>query len=225
MNDATRALLQTSALHGANAPYIEELYERWLADPATVAPAWRDWFAGLVREAGGDPRNERAHGPILHDLEQQARQPRVAVVDVARDQRAVEKQGAVSRMIQVYANRGHLVADIDPLRMMKREMPRLLDLGYFGLGEADLEETFFTGSRTPSVPARLKLRELVQTLKQVYCGRIGAEFAHVSSSEERLWLQDAFQEGRMAHRFPVEDRKSTRLNSSHTATSRMPSSA
>ncbi|MFM7065917.1 MAG: thiamine pyrophosphate-dependent enzyme, partial [Gammaproteobacteria bacterium] len=207
MNDATRALLESSPLHGANAPYVEEIYERWLENPDAVSPAWREWFAALVREAGGDPRNERAHGPILHDLELRARQPRVAVVDVAREHRAVEKQGAVSRMIQVYANRGHLVADIDPLRMMKRDTPRVLDLAYFGLDESDLDETFFTGSRTPSVPSRMKLRDIVQTLRQVYCGRIGAEFAHVSSSEERLWLQDAFQEGRMGHRFGTEERR------------------
>ena len=207
MNDATRALLETSPLYGANASYVEELYERWLVDASSVGSEWRDWFSALVRQSGTDPRNETPHGPIVQDLERRARAPRVAVADNARDTKAVEKQGAVSRIIQVYANRGHLVADIDPLKMMKRETPRVLDLAYFGLGDADLEETFFTGSRTPAVPARMKLRDIVSKLKQAYCGRIGAEFAHVSSSEERLWLQDAFQEGRISHRFQVEEQK------------------
>ena len=207
MNDANRALLETTPLYGANASYVEELYERWLVDASSVGSEWRDWFSALVRQAGADPRNERPHGPIVQDLERRARAPRVAVADNARDTNAVEKQGAVSRMIQVYANRGHLVADIDPLKMMKRETPRVLDLVYFGLGEADLDESFFTGSRTPAVPARMKLRDIVSKLKQAYCGRIGAEFAHVSSSEERLWLQDAFQEGRISHRFQVEEQK------------------
>ena len=207
MNDATRALLETSPLYGANASYVEELYERWLVDSSSVGSEWQTWFSALVRQAGADPRNETPHGPILQDLERRARAPRVAVADSSKESQAAQKQGAVSRMIQVYANRGHLVADIDPLKMMNRETPRVLDLAYFGLGDADLDEQFFTGSRTPGVPARLKLRELVAKLKHVYCGRIGAEFAHVSSSEERLWLQDAFQEGRISHRFLPEEQK------------------
>jgi 2-oxoglutarate dehydrogenase E1 component len=98
------------------------------------------------------------------------------------------------------------VANLDPLGLMQRGPAAVLDLEYFGLAEADLDTEFFTGSRTDAMPRRAKLREIITTLKHVYCGTIGAEFAHVSDTEERLWLQDEFQAGRMNHRFSPEER-------------------
>ncbi len=116
-----------------------------------------------------------------------------------------EKQAAVSRLIQIYANRGHLTADIDPLGLLVRPVPRVLELSYTGLGAADLETEFYTGSRTNAVEPQMKLREILAQLRHIYGGRIGAEFAHVSRSEERLWLQDRFQSGRLHHRFSKEE--------------------
>ena len=60
---------------------------------------------------------------------------------------AAAKQGAVSRLIQIYANRGHLIADIDPLGLTVRPVPKVLGLDYLGLTEADLDTEFLTGSR------------------------------------------------------------------------------
>jgi 2-oxoglutarate dehydrogenase E1 component len=197
--------LSSSALGSGNAYYVDELYERFLADPGAVPPAWREYFQGL----GGNGA-ERAHGPVLAALAERARRPRlgsaVQPADLLADPAA--KQGAVSRMIQVYANRGHLVANIDPLGLMQRPMPRVLELDYFGLSEDDLDTEFLTGSDTDAVPSRMKLRELIRQLKFVYCETIGAEFAHVSASEERLWLQRSFQEDRLRHRFGAEERRS-----------------
>ena len=118
----------------------------------------------------------------------------------------VEKQSSVSRLIQFYANRGHLIADIDPLGLMQRPMPRVLDPAYVGLTEADMNLDFHTGSRTSGVDKQMKLSELLKQLRHIYTGRIGAEFAHVSTSEERLWLQDRFQDGRLHHRFTNDER-------------------
>ena len=77
-------------------------------------------------------------------------------------------------------NRGHLIANIDPLGLMVRPVPKVLGLDYFGLTEADLDTEFLTGSRNEAIKPRLKLREILAQLKHIYCGTIGAEFAHVS---------------------------------------------
>ena len=61
------------------------------------------------------------------------------------------KRSSVSRLIQFYANRGHLIADIDPLGLMQRPMPRVLDPAYVGLTEADMKSEFYTASRTSGV--------------------------------------------------------------------------
>jgi 2-oxoglutarate dehydrogenase E1 component len=194
-------LLASTPLSGANATYVEALYERYLADPDSVEASWRSYFDGLPRSGGG----ERAHSPVIADIAARSQQPRVA--GAAPATAASEKQAAVSRLMQVYSNRGHLIAQLDPLGLLERPRPRVLDLEYIGLSEADLDTEFFTASRNGWIPRHATLREIIARLEHVYCGHIGAEFAHVSNTEERLWLQDEFQLGRMQHRFKVEERR------------------
>ncbi len=206
MSESLRALLETSALGADQAAYLESLYEQFLSDPGSVEPRWRDYFAGVRQGAA----REVAHGPVREALALRARDTRTVVANASDpDGGLVAKQGAVSRLVQVYCNRGHLIADIDPLGLLKRPEPDVLKLGYFGLSEADMDSEFHT--YVPFEPSskskRMKLREIIARFKQIYCGNIGAEFAHVSNTEERLWLQERFQDGRLNQRFPLEERK------------------
>ena len=205
MSDSLRALLDSSPLGAGNAPYVESLYEQFLADPSSVEPAWRDYFLSL----GGT--NDAAHGPIRDALAERAARPSTAATPAAAAPATADniaaKQASVARLVQVYANRGHLLADIDPLGLMRRPVPEVLELAHFGLSEADLDTEFHTGSRTSAIAKRMKLRDIVAQLRHIYCGTIGAEFAHVSDSTERLWLQDRFQAGRVQNRFSNEERR------------------
>src|SRR5687768_7846114 len=204
MSDSLRALLDSTPLGAGNAPYIESLYEQFLADPNSVEPKWRDYFARLA----GGARNETAHGPVREALAKRAREVRFAAPAAsAATNDTSAKQGAVSRLVQVYANRGHLLADIDPLKLMSRPVPEVLELSHFGLSNADLDTEFYTGSRVDAIPKRMRLRDMIAQLRSIYCGTIGAEFAHVSDSKERIWLQNRFQEGRILNRFSAEERK------------------
>ena len=203
---ATRSdQIASSPLYGSNADYVESLYEQYLADPTTVSPTWREYFAKWPQPT----RPEASHRAIQESIAARAQAARQVggAVAAALDGDASAKQGAVSRLVQIYSNRGHLTAKLDPLGLIRRERPRVLDLDYFGLSEADLDTQFFTGSRVNNVPARATLREIIATLEHVYCGSVGAEFAHVSNTEERLWLQDEFQSGRTRHAFSAEERK------------------
>ena len=113
----------------------------------------------------------------------------------------------MSRLIQIYANRGHLAANLDPLGLQQRAKPYVLDLEYFGLSDADLNTEFFTGSRNHALPERAKLKDILADLKFIYTDTIGAEFAHVSTTDERLWLQDSFQVARLQRRFSADEKK------------------
>jgi len=203
MSDSLRALLDSTPLGAGNAPYIESLYEQFLADPNSVEAKWRDYFGSLAKGS----RNETAHGPIRDALAKRAREPQLTTAAAPAAASDAAKQGAVSRLVQVYANRGHLVADIDPLGLMRRPVPEVLELSHFGLSDADLDIEFYTGSRVETIAKRMKLRDIVAQLRSIYCGTIGAEFAHVSDSKERLWLQNRFQEGRIQQRFSSEEQK------------------
>jgi 2-oxoglutarate dehydrogenase E1 component len=200
MNDRLSEQYATSPLYGGNAPFVEALYADYLRDPASVSPQWREYFdrirGGAAEEA---PRRPVTVGP--------PERPRHAAVAGDQAHAASAKQGAVSRLIQIYANRGHLIARLDPLGLTAREMPRVLKLDYFGLTAADLEFEFFTGSRIASIPDVMKLKDILEQLRYLYCDTIGAEFAHVSDSEERLWLQERFQDGRIRQRFTAEEKR------------------
>src|SRR4029453_13166935 len=206
MSDSLRALLDSSPLAAGNAPYVESLYEQFLADPSSVEPAWREYFRSL----GGT--NDAAHRPIRQaPAERAARRATgvssASVTAPASGDNVSAKQASVARLVQVYANRGHLLADIDPLGLMRRPVPEVLELEHFGLSNADLDTEFYTGSRTSAIAKRMKLRDIVAQLRHIYCGTIGAEFAHVSDSTDRLWLQNRFQEGRVQHRFSNDERR------------------
>ncbi|HEU4624211.1 MAG TPA: 2-oxoglutarate dehydrogenase E1 component [Steroidobacteraceae bacterium] len=194
-------MLEHTPLYGGNADFLDSLYEQYLRNPGSVEPGWREYFERLAPAVASEP----SHAAIRSAIAERARQAPVAAA--AEPQTGDAKQAAVSRLIQIWVNRGHLVAKLDPLGLMQRPRPSVLELGYFGLSEADLDTEFFTGSRTDAIPKRLKLRDILATLERIYGGTIGAEFAHVSNSDERLWLQDQFQSGRVHYRFSAEERR------------------
>jgi 2-oxoglutarate dehydrogenase E1 component len=197
-------LLASTPLSGGNAPYVEALYEQYLSDPQSVEPRWREYFQKLRDGSSA----EQIHSAVQAGIAQRASRPRMLAGSsgpLTAD--AAAKQGAVSRLVQIYANRGHLVAKLDPLGLEKRERPRVLELGYFGLTDADLDTVFLTGSRPTELAPKLRLREIIAQLEFAYCDSIGAEFAHVSNTEERLWLQDQFLLGRLKGRLTAEEQK------------------
>jgi 2-oxoglutarate dehydrogenase E1 component len=210
MAPSLRELTASTPLSGGNAPYVEALYEQFLADPQSVEPAWRDYFHHLqdglkLRDGAGA---EQIHSTVQAGIVQRAGKPRLAAGSaLAQSPDSAAKQGAVSRLVQIYANRGHLVANLDPLGLEKRARPRVLELGYFGLTDADLDTEFLTGSRPNELAPRLKLREIIAQLEYAYCATIGAEFAHVSNTEERLWLQDQYLVGRLRGKLTTEEQK------------------
>jgi 2-oxoglutarate dehydrogenase E1 component len=207
MSESLAEQLAASAMSGANADFIEELYARFRDDPRSVDPSWARYFSSLPGQPGlreGPAKSAATSPPAGTRSAARASPDGTSAADCGP---ASAKQAAVSRLIQVYANRGHLVANLDPLGLTPRTMPYILDPAYFGLSEADMDMEFVTGSRTPAIPARVKLREILAELKLIYCDTIGAEFAHVSDTEERLWLQDNFQAERLQHRFSADEKK------------------
>jgi 2-oxoglutarate dehydrogenase E1 component len=181
-------------LYGGNASAVEALYEQYLGNPESVPAAWRDYFKTL-----GASDTEVVHSVIREELVADARNRRRVrskdATGVAQAATSGEKQAAVSRLIQVYSLRGHQIADIDPLGLMSRPVPGVFKLDYLGLSEADMDAMFYTGGLAGMDNERMTLRDILVLLKSIYCGKIGAEFAHVSRARERLWLRKRFERG------------------------------
>ena len=198
---------ESSLIYGANAPYVELLYEAYLEDPAQVPGEWRAYFRAL---AGTE--QDVAHAPIVEALGRRLRQsPAPAArgngIGAPGSGQASEKQAAVSRLIQVYSLRGHQIADLDPLGLWERHVPAVLKLDFLGIQERDLEEEFYTGGLAGTGHARMRLRDILALLKRIYCGKIGAEFAHISRARERLWLRERFESGMVNHSFTESEQR------------------
>ena len=195
----------SSPLYGSNAPAVEAMYEQYLKNPDSVSDGWRSYFRTL-----GDVQAEIAHEPIRQRLIEKTRTARTNGKDVATGSAARlvagEKQAAVSRLIQVYCLRGHQIADLDPLGLMERPTPGVLKLDYLGLTDFDMDTEYFAGGLAGTGNRRLKLRDILDLLKKIYSGKIGAEFAHVSRARERLWLRKQFEHGIVSGGLPDEDR-------------------
>jgi 2-oxoglutarate dehydrogenase E1 component len=187
----------TSPLFGANASYLEKLYERFLSDPASVPARWREFFA-----------ETQSANPAPATLGSGRLGTQLAAVGGGRTTAPpTEKQAAVSRLVQVYQLRGHQIADIDPLGLLERPEPIVMRLDYHGLDEGDLDTSFYVGNLGGQQDVRMPLRDIIATLRKVYCGKIGADFAHLSRGRERVWIRERLERGMLTDPFTAEERR------------------
>lgn len=197
---------ETSPLQGANATYVEWLYEQYLAEPGSVPVEWQRYFGALA--AAGSRNAEVAHGPIVRAVGKRLRERAAgdhAGVPSPAEAPASEKQASVSRLIQVYSLRGHQIADLDPLGLWERPVPTVLRLDFLGLDERDMAREFYAGSLAGAGQTRMKLADILARLKQIYCGKLAAEFAHISKARERLWLREQFETARAHGKLSPEE--------------------
>jgi 2-oxoglutarate dehydrogenase E1 component len=205
MSNSLKEQYAQTPLFGGNASAVEALYEQYLAQPDSVPAAWQRYFESL-----GDANAEVSHAAIREELlagaRNGARRKTLRPSGSPGTASSGEKQAAVSRLIQVYSLRGHQIADIDPLGLMNRPVPGVLKLDYLGLTDADMDAEFFTGGLAGTGNRRMKLRDILALLKTIYCGKIGAEFAHISRARERLWLRKRFEQGMASDTLSDEER-------------------
>ena len=197
------ALWGSSPLAGANAAYLEELYEQFLQDPQSVDERWRSFFETLPIVNGGAGQ-DIPHSTIREYFKTLARQSpsRAATSAPVMDEEMVHKQVRVLQLINAYRFRGHQLANLDPLGLTPTpEIPEL-HLRYYGLSDYDLDTEFDTGSLVSA--RRAKLREILELVKKVYCGNIGTEYMHITDTQEKRWLQSALEGVRGVPQYPAE---------------------
>lgn len=170
-------LLSGSYLAGANAPYIEALYDLYLQDPSKVDDEWRQYFDSI---ANGE--KDVSHFDICRQFQELAKKPAAAGVVAA----VSSGQAAVDQLIYNYRRYGHLNAKIDPLGTSQPRDQRL-ELSHYQLSDADLEKTFLT--RDVLTQAEAPLKDIVAQLDRIYCGAVGCEFDYIDNAEEVAWLR------------------------------------
>jgi 2-oxoglutarate dehydrogenase E1 component len=194
--------LENSYLFGGNAPFVEEQYEKYLADPASVPEEWRAYFDKLQLVQGAAAKDV-AHAPVVESFKNRAKTgQRAAIATPALDR----KQVSVIQLVAEYRFRGCLLADIDPLKRQRRPHIPELEPGYYDLTEADMDTVFNTGSFIgPS--EQLPLREIIRALQETYCGTLAVEYMYLSSRVEKKWIQERLEPVRSKPSFPPDYRK------------------
>jgi len=186
-------LIENSAIYGSNAAFIEGLYEQYLKEPSTIDGKWRDYF-DRIQEDGDVHQLDTAHSAVIESFARLAGQHGHASTANCLPPLAAEKQAAVLRLINSYRLRGQQHAKLDPLELCER--PPVPDLApeFHGLGELDMDVLFNTGSLF--APERLALRDILALVDASYCGSVGTEYAHITDTQNKRWIQKRLEESR-----------------------------
>ena len=207
---------ETSFLYGSNAAFIEELHDRWAADPSSVSAEWRGFFdqlrdsAQTVKAAsaaaawGRTAVSEPDEASAVFDGRWPAARPDprakpapVAPAAPAAGISAEEVRAAahdsirVLMLIRSYRVRGHLAATLDPLGIEQPRSNPELTPEFYGFSEADMDRPIYLdgvlGLQTGTI------REVMAILKRTYCGNVGIQFMHIAEPDEKSWLQQRFE--------------------------------
>ncbi|WP_224367677.1 2-oxoglutarate dehydrogenase E1 component [Hyalangium versicolor] len=211
---------QDSYLSGANIDFIEGLYARYLQDPSSVDPSWREIFE----------RNNGAGRPIFNKTLLEAPAPAAppapgkngngksaaAVVQALAPAAApapapaqdVRLQARVDQTITAFRLRGHLRATLDPLGRPRPPLEHVADMPM-------VDEKHFSSTESEQIvesgsvfqEPRVKLAELVARLRRTYSGSVGVEFMHMLDSERRRWLMRRMEHNENRLPFPVEEQR------------------
>jgi 2-oxoglutarate dehydrogenase E1 component len=198
-----------SYLFGGNAPYVEEMYENYLANPGSVPDNWREYFDALqnVPAADGSEAKDVPHLPVVNAFAERAKQGGTRVVGArGAESDMARKRTAVQQIIAAYRNVGARWADLDPLKRVERDNIPELDAAFYGFTDAD-QEAVFNISNTFFGKESMPLRELINALRETYCGSIGAEYMYLSDQHKKRWWQQKLESIRAKPNFSPEKKK------------------
>ena len=198
-------LFDSTMYFGGNAPFVEELYENYLHDPTSVPAEWRDYFDRLAQMPGYVARDV-AHAPVIAAFAELAKDGGFRPAASASATVEHKKQSAVGQLVTAYRSLGTRWADLDPLKRLARPKIDELEPSFYGFTDGDLNQTFSVGS-LKGLPETAKLGDILQTLKQTYCGTVGVEYMYMTDYNEKRWLQERLESIRSRPSFSADQKK------------------
>ncbi len=197
-------------LSGPNAPFIEELYARYLANPQSVDPSWRKFFADLqeaptialddIRGATWNPRRRQIEIAPAEENEEESAPAATRRRGRAGDRRPAAQDSLRAMMlIRAYRVRGHLEADLDPLGLKPKVSHSELDPRSYGFTQDDMDREIFIDNAFGYQSATLA--QIVHAVRETYCGSIGVEYMHIENPDQKKWLQARIEGSRNQREF------------------------
>jgi 2-oxoglutarate dehydrogenase E1 component len=215
--DANSAFAHSSFLYGGNAAYIEDLYAKYEANPASVDAEWQDFFkalkddgANVLRSAQGASWKKpnwpvRESGDLVSALDGQWAETEKKIGDKisatakakgvelssADVQQATRDSIHALMLIRAYRMRGHFHAKLDPLAIEGEKDEAELDPKSYGFSEADMDRRIFLDKVLGLEFA--SMREIIAILRRTYCQTLGVEFMHISNAAQKSWIQERIE--------------------------------
>jgi len=207
-NSVYAAYSGNTHLFGGNGPYVEEMYENYLANPGSVPDSWREYFDALQHVPALDGSNAKdvPHLPVINAFAERAKAGGTKVVMASENLEMGRKRTAVQQLIAAYRNVGQRWADLDPLKRTERAHIPDLDPAFYGFTDAD-QETVFDTSNTFFGKNNMSLRELLNALRETYCGTLGAEYMYTTEQSEKRWWQQKLESIRSKPNFTADKKK------------------
>ena len=193
---------KTSFLGNNSSEFVEGLYTDYLKNPDKLPEQWKIFFEGLNEKREKILRN--INGPSwspkkkikniipesYKDLEKKnGNQPdSLNTTDILE---AAKNAVRANMLIRAYRIRGHLISNLDPLELLKREEHAELKPETYGFSKNDYNKKIFLDGVLGLQSASLK--EIIEIAKKTYCQKIGYEFMHMGDPEEKKWIRDRIE--------------------------------
>ena len=200
---------KTSFLEGANSAFIEELYSDYLKSPEKIPEGWKLFFDGLKDDKeiinknllgpSWAPKKIKKEIKVEVNVEEKSKEIYVPTQQSTKDSiRAI-------MLIRAYRIRGHLISNLDPLGIQKREEHPELKPETYGFMQKDFNRKIFLDGVLGLEVATLN--EILSILKKTYCSNIGYEFMHMGDPEQKSWIRDRVEGKEKEIRFTINGKK------------------
>ena len=203
--------MNNTFLNSSNAPYVAELYFKYKKDPTSVDISWVDFFNFLnedeitvLKDFGGPEWKKRPSNIINNISLNENISSKINIHSSSFKSSTIDSIRAL-RIIRAFRINGHLIADLDPLNISKKDFHPELDYKSYGFTNNDLDRDIFIDGSLGLERATLK--EILKILKETYSSSIGVEFLHMQSVEQKQWVQERIEEVRNKTSFTIEGKK------------------
>ena len=203
--------MNDSFLNSSNAPYVAELFYKYSQDSNSVDSSWRNFFNSLneddlsVLGDFGGPEWKKRPSNIIDEISFDKTIRPAPHINIESFKSSTLDSIRALRLIRAYRVNGHLIANLDPLNISKKDYHLELDYKSYGLNDNDLNKEIFIDGSLGLEKAPLK--EIIKILKETYSSSIGVEFLHIQSPEQKQWVQERIEEVRNKTIFTPEGKK------------------
>ena len=206
--------IDQSFLSGANATFINDLHKEWKENPNSVPKEWDLWFKNnsddVILDDG--PSWAKKNSQVIGAIDTVASVRAVARGIAGKgDLSATDLRAATTdsiraiMLIRAFRINGHLLAKLDPLNLQERDVHPELNPKTYGFKEDDWDRPIFIDNVLGMESATL--RQIMEIVKETYCGSIGIEFMHVQDPAQKAWIQERIESIRNTTEFTKRGKK------------------